>query len=229
VNYVAVVRGINSLRTLFTPHIVVESNYNVTATEVSWNGYETGFVSDLLYADEHARLLQKRQYSLLLYDRSFIQFYYKFDDTGELTSGRLAYYPSPIQVHGEVLEEYLERLEMTGETLIDDYYQHLHEHFGQGGVITNSSHIRIDYDPSAEGHAICHLQLGSISQFRIGADVQMTPFTFWHWVVQQLLDADGIERFRSISDKRNYKDEFVYQSQAGQACEVQDAIYLTTH
>jgi hypothetical protein len=223
VNKTSIFRGIEALRRIFTPQIIIESNYAVSRAEISWYGYESGFVSDLLYAEEHARLLRNRQYSLLLYDSSFIQFYYGFNNAGELTSSRLAYYPSPIRVKDDLLKEYFDRLEDTGETLVDDYYQRMHEHLDQGGVVTNSSHIRIDYDPTANGHSVCHLQLGSISNLRIASDALMTPFAFWHWIIH----GAGTQKFHAIAAQQNYKSEFAYQSKIKKSCVVQDFIYLT--
>ena len=117
---------------------------------------------------------------------------------------------------------------MTGETLIDEYYFQIQEHYEQGDVITNSSHLRIDYDPTATGHDICHLQLGSISKLRIGSDALMTPFTFWHWVIKQLLDANGTEVFQDVSAQQNYQQEFTYQSRKKKQCGVTDSIHLTS-
>ena len=62
---------------------------------ISWFGYRPGTMRNAYDPMEYQQLIDTQQYSLLLSDGSFFQFYFSFEEQN-LTAARLAYYPKPL-------------------------------------------------------------------------------------------------------------------------------------
>lgn len=110
-----------SIETIFKDFII-ESNYIVSPLDITWKNYNTG-ISKFLYSREYTDLINKRQYSFLLKDKSFFQFYYNYSKEKVLTKAKLAYYPMPVSLIEEdvvsTLEEYYEE---ENDIRISEYY-----------------------------------------------------------------------------------------------------------
>lgn len=65
---------------------------------VGWGNRKKGIFKGVYYPLEYQALIDSQQYSFLLSDGSFFQFYYEFslDKEEELKMARLAFYPKPI-------------------------------------------------------------------------------------------------------------------------------------
>ncbi len=148
---------------------------------ISWHGRLSGIQRDIYYPLEYQYLLDRHQYSILLSDGSFFQFYYRFDSQEKLKSAKLAYYPRPISIP-DSLDDLIVGAEAALERDDDLMYEHLYntvELLEKNGVIpTNTSHIRFDYDYRAQSHAASHLQLGGIQDFRIPSNFVPQPLAF---------------------------------------------------
>ena len=147
---------------------------------ISWFGYRPGMMRNAYYPMEYQQLIDTQQYSLLLSDGSFFQFYFSFEEQN-LTAARLAYYPKPlstIETQDDIFSSAEEALDREDITL----YEHLYNwvELMDVGISSpaNTSHIRFDYDPKAKSHCPSHLQFGAIQEFRIPADFVPQPLAF---------------------------------------------------
>lgn len=147
---------------------------------ISWYGYQPGMSRNAYYPMEYQRLLDNQQYSLLLSDGSFFQFYFLFVKQ-DLAAARLAYYPRPLstdETQEDMFSSAEEALDREDVTL----YEHLYNwvELMDVGITSpaNTSHIRFDYDPTAGSHSSSHLQFGAIQKFRIPADFVPQPLAF---------------------------------------------------
>lgn len=147
---------------------------------VTWVDRLTGIQKGVYYPLEYQFLLDRHQYSLLLSDGSFFQFFYRFDEADVLQEARLAYYPRPIPTS----EEQSELLDAAEEALNRDdqlLYEHLYnwtELLDQSRAPANTSHIRFDFDRKAKAHSQSHLQFGAIQELRLPADFYPQPLAF---------------------------------------------------
>ena len=185
---------------------------------ISWKNYSPG-VSKKMYAREFEDLKNNRQYSFLLKNKGFIQFYYDFRN-GKLNKAKLAYYPYPV-VLKESMENVEEYYDTTDDTVLGEYYfdlykltetklgkrisdeeltevknfcekfnlefdeyQILLDAFEKKYELTNSSHIRIDYDDKVESHHKTEIQYSSINNIRFPLNKIISPFLFMDFIVR---------------------------------------------
>lgn len=167
-------------------NIILNTNYSVKKDQnkISWKNYHPGFKKNEVYALEYQNLIDKKQYSFLLYDNSFIQFFYEWKKDNILKA-RLAYYPVPLKI-GNALEDLRISAEESGIDLLDDLYFGF-EYWQEKGIdIVNTSHLRIDYDPIVKSHSKCHLQVGALNEIRIDSENLTNPFSFFDWIVSNI-------------------------------------------
>ncbi|QDD87709.1 DUF2290 domain-containing protein [Pseudomonas oryzihabitans] len=149
--------------------------------QITWQGRKPGIYKNSYYPIEYQKLLDSQQYSVLLSDGSFFQFYYGFDATEKLQKGRLAFYPSPIKSSSSqdeifvAAEEALDREDL-------DLYNHLYNWTelmeSQGHSPCNTSHIRFDFDAAVTAHCQSHMQISGVQELRIAADFFPQPLAF---------------------------------------------------
>jgi len=148
---------------------------------VSWNGRKPGIVKSLYYPLEYQFLIDSHQYSLLLSDGSFFQFYYQFDVEGALVGARLAFYPKPLATR-DSLEHMLAAADDAIEREDDELFDHLYNWTElmelKSQSPSNTSHVRFDYDPNVKSHSPSHLQLSGLHEFRISANYFPQPLAF---------------------------------------------------
>ncbi len=149
--------------------------------KISWSGYTPGITKGVYYPLEYQFLLDRQQYSLLLADGSFFQFFYGFDAEDALLSARLAFYPRPLRT-SDTSAEILDAAEDALDRLDDGLYEHLYnwnELMELGGQHpANTSHIRFDFDRNATTHSASHVQFGAINELRLDADFFPQPLAF---------------------------------------------------
>lgn len=106
----------------FFKDFIIESNYMISPPEITWKNYSPG-ISKFLYSREYTDLVNKRQYSFLLKDKSFFQFYYNYNKEKVLTKAKLAYYPMPVSLIEEDVVNTLEGYyEEENDIHISEYY-----------------------------------------------------------------------------------------------------------
>ena len=148
---------------------------------VSWQSYTPGFQRGVYYPLEYQFLLDRQQYSVLLSDGSFFQFYYSFGKTDKLEQARLAFYPRPISTvdeAGDLFDAAEAALDRSDDGLFDHLYNWAEYLEEKKGAPVNTSHVRMDYDHKVEVHAKSHLQLGAVQEFRLPADFFPLPVAF---------------------------------------------------
>lgn len=182
--------------------LLLTSNYYRKSRAVSWNNYSPGIFNKVLYAKEYEQLVGERQYSFLLINKSFFQFYYKFSGEG-LTKAKLCFYPYPIsnKEDAEDLEEYFCQ---SGTDILETYYFGLKELQEMGVVSTNSSHFRLDYDHEIESHCKSHAQYGGINDLRIPLDHIINPIIFFEFIIKNTFAGYGSMQ-ESIEGSAQYK------------------------
>lgn len=194
---------------VFVPFII-EHNYNYAknSLEISWPKYQSP-PHNLYYAREYEDLIKKRQYSFLLRDGSVLQIYYKFEESLEpgkkknqkkieLTEYRLALCPYPLVTSEDKsqLEDYV--CDSYDETLCDHYQELLKEE-----RITNTSHVRFDYDSRVETHDKSELQIGAFKNFRLPFSNIVYPFVFIDFAMKTLFRKE--EEYQNIVQSDKYK------------------------
>lgn len=148
---------------------------------ISWNGRTTGIQRNVYYPLEYQFLLDRQQYSLLLSDGSFFQFFYAFDAADHLQKARLAYYPRPLSTK-ESPDDLFDAAEDALVRSDDQLYEHLYnwtelmEQYGK--TPSNSSHVRLDFDRGVTAHAESHLQFSGVQEFRLPANFYPQPLAF---------------------------------------------------
>lgn len=151
-----------------------------SANEVSWFGYRAGIFKNQYYPIEYQWLIDNGQYSFLLKDGSFLQFYYCFDGQG-LKSGCVALYPRPIPSKVTEEEIYLTTeaaLDMEDDSL-SEHLMNIVEEIEQNDMIpANTSHIRFDFDRKVKTHEVSHIQFGGFNEARLPADFFPVPYAF---------------------------------------------------
>lgn len=180
--FAQVQQGINNAIRHLAQHTQVENScVNNSELQVSWQGRKPGIYKNAYYPIEYQKLLDNQQYSLLLTDGSFFQFYYEFSSEEELQKGRCAFYPAPIRSASTTDEMFSAAEEaMDRENL--ELYNHLYNWTelmeSQGHKPSNTSHIRFDFDAKVKSHCRSHLQLSGIQELRIAADFFPQPLAF---------------------------------------------------
>lgn len=148
---------------------------------ITWSGRKPGIFKNVYYPLEYQYLIDNHQYSLLLADGSFFQFFYEFDHEDILTKARLAYYPRPIST-----SDTLETLVTAADEALDRDDEALYEHIFnwveymeiQKKSPSNTSHVRFDYDSEVNSHAPSHIQFSGMQELRVPAEFYPLPLTF---------------------------------------------------
>jgi hypothetical protein len=70
--------------------------------------------------------------------------------------------------------------------------------------LTNSSHIRIDYDAAVESHHKCEIQIGAVNKIRFPMKHLVSPFVFTDFIAKNLFKDQHVE----IIKKAAYKTDF---------------------
>lgn len=193
--------------------LIMKANYQKPDLIISWPNYQSP-PHNLYYAREYEYLIEKQQYSFLLQDGSVIQIYYKFEEATEpgkkktkkkteLTEYRLALCPYPLitlednsQLEGYGCESY-------DETLCD-LYQELLKEKAMRLKLTNTSHIRFDYDSRVESHDKSELQIGAIKNFRLPFSNIIYPFVFVDFAMKNLFRKEV--EYQNIVQSQKYKE-----------------------
>lgn len=163
--------------------VIIDNNTFINTNEVGWKNYRPG-IPKLVYSRQYEDLIRFRQFSFLLKDKSAIQLVYKYDDKG-LEMNRLALYPFPktINIDEDKIEEYID------ESLTDALETHyilLHDLMGQNISVSNTTHVRFDYDRDVTSHSVNHLQIDGIQDLRVPFARIISPFHFVDFIVQHL-------------------------------------------
>ena len=164
--------------------ILLDSNTEFTNNAISWMNYQPGIDKGFAYAAVYQRLIDKRQYSFLLHDNSFFQFYFEWENQ-ELAKAKLAFYPTPVKISG-ALDSLLESAESCGVDLMEEIYFGAEAWVSRGIDIVNTSYLRLDYDKDVTAHAKCHIQIASINELRITSKYLLNPFNFFTWIAEHL-------------------------------------------
>jgi len=182
--------------------LILDCNYQKNNLTISWHNYQSGITKSLYYAREYEELIKNRQFSFLLMDRSVIQIYYEFENEA-LTKYKLACYPYPVLTseNSSQLEDYY--YDSYDETLCELYQNFLEE---ESLKLSNTSHLRFDYDCNVKTHAKSELQVGAINDIRVPFDVLIYPFVFIDFVVRNLFRKD--QKYQEIAETKKYKDIF---------------------
>lgn len=163
--------------------VIIDNNTFYQHKEVCWKNYKSG-ISKMVYSKQYEDIIEFRQFSFLLKDSSAIQAYYQYDDKG-LKKIRLAYYPHPqtVNINQEEIETYLD------EALTDALEAHyilLHELMGQNISVSNSTHLRFDFDRDVTSHSTNHMQIDGIQELRVPLQHVVTPFHFLDFIVRHV-------------------------------------------
>lgn len=190
-------RGLENISSIYSS-LLLETNTVIEKDKVSWPGYKPGIFKNIVYAAEFQRLIDDRQFSLLLTDNSFFQFYYLWEGD-EITAAKLCYYPSPVVISGAI-DELRKTAEESGIDLIEELYFGAEGWAELGIDVVNTSHIRLDYDSTVTSHSPCHLQFAAFNCFRISSEVLLNPFVFFEWIIRNVYPIKQSE----ISSKVSY-------------------------
>lgn len=159
--------------------MILTSNYIRHNEILSWGQYQSG-ISKGSYLSNYCNLVSERQYSFLMEDNSFFQFFYEWEE-GTLKNAKVAFYPNP-----EVVSFTEAEAHFISEN-DDDYYIEgteyiLAEMDSKELTVTNTSHLRIDYDQEVTTHPKSHLQFGGINNIRLASETVITPFIFFDFI-----------------------------------------------
>lgn len=164
------------------PSLIMDTNKFETDNLITWENYKPGIISELSYPREYQLLLDKRQYTYLLKDNSFFQFFYDYGKKGDLIKCRLAYYPTPCFTK-ETVEDIEDYQTIASEWLSDILDEVAIDMLENDAKLTQNSHLRFDYDSLVESHSKCHLQFGGVNDFRISTACLVLPFAFFEKIV----------------------------------------------
>jgi len=179
-NKASVEHSIGNIKKCFSKKII-GTNTSSENNSISWHNYKSGIIKGVSYPREYQLLLDERQYSFLMMDSSFFQFYFQFDTEG-LSSCRMAYYPVP-KIIDESVED-LNEYEGTANSYLRDVYSEMAlEMEFNSGQLSSNSHLRFDYDKSVTSHSKSHFQFGGINSFRIAAKNIVLPFAFFEKIL----------------------------------------------
>jgi len=203
----------------------------------------------------------------LLADKSFIQFFYRFDENEKLVKAKLAYYPYPLQLKEDKSEiEYF--LDESSDKILEEYYYDLWNllntefnvpisdkiliaeisnlsqkynveidlsdytlrKFESKYKITNSSHIRIDYDCNVDSHHKCEMQIGAVNYIRFPLNRLISPFLFFDFILKNLSkEFEHFSIYSEIKDKSYFDTNFNISKNNELIIEnfIEDNIYLS--
>jgi len=75
--------------------------------------------------------------------------------------------------------------------------------------ITNSSHIRIDYNSKEESHHKCEMQIGAVNYIRFPLEKLISPFVFFDFIIKNLSkEYSHFENYQEIKTKSNFNTNF---------------------
>lgn len=80
----------------------------------------------------------------------------------------------------------------------------LEENFNLKYLLTNTSHIRFDYDHDVKSHNKFEIQYSSINSIRIPSNKLLSPFLFMDFIVRN----EFPESYKIISKKKSYKTAY---------------------
>jgi hypothetical protein len=173
--------------------------------ELSWQNRKPGILKGVYYPLEYQSLLDRQQYSLLLSDGSFFQFYYSFNSKDELEKVRLAYFPCPISTR-DTADSLREAADGAAEREDDMLFEHLYNWTEwlelKKAVPSNTSHIRFDYDRDVKSHCPAHIQFSGVQEFRIPADFVPLPLAFVQ-LCESMLSDEVSARLGNVTFERN--------------------------
>jgi hypothetical protein len=166
-------QGLNNTQAHLAPIIQV-NNIQINQGEriISWKGSTPGIIKGVYYPLEYQFLLDRHQYSLLLSDGSFFQFFYQFDNNDDLVRAKLAFYPAPVPTrdsNDEISEAAEQALDRGEEALYEHLYNWTELMEIRGKLPSNTSHVRFDFDRDVTTHSKSHLQFGGVQEFRVAA------------------------------------------------------------
>ncbi|MFA0214031.1 DUF2290 domain-containing protein [Vibrio cyclitrophicus] len=186
----SVERSIENIKNTYKSYIMTD-NVDTKGTHISWYNYKPGIITNLSYPREYQILLDSGQYSFLLKDNSFFQFYFQYCDEGHLKKCRLAYYPAPVFTK-ETAEDVMNYMDTASDWLAEALDEVILDMIEHDTKLTQTSHLRFDYDDNVESHSKCHLQFGGINNFRISSKVIILPFLFVEKILSDFC-ADWLE------------------------------------
>jgi hypothetical protein len=170
--------------------LILDKNYSQRVNEIGWPSYKSG-ISKKVYARQYEDLISDRQFTFLFTDGSALQIYYQYDDVS-LKKIRLAYYPVPktVFIEPEEVDTYYNE---TYNEILEAHYMLLHDLMGQGVSVSNTTHVRFDYDRDMTSHSVNHFQVDGIQELRIPFKHIITPFHFVDFLVRSMYPAEYIE------------------------------------
>ncbi|HHW1804888.1 TPA: DUF2290 domain-containing protein [Pseudomonas aeruginosa] len=195
-NFAQACQGIrNALQVLRGVIQVDNVSINEADRCVSWNGRRPGILKGAYYPLEYQSLVDRQDYSVLLSDGSFFQFYYGFDAGGVLQKARLAYYPRPLETMDDIDDLY-----DAADGALDrddaDLYEYLYNWTEvmefKGVRPSNTSHIRFDFDRGVTAHCESHIQFSGVNSLRLGADFFPLPMAFVKFCEELIQDGSSI-------------------------------------
>jgi len=75
--------------------------------------------------------------------------------------------------------------------------------------LSNSSHIRIDYDSKADSHHKCEMQIGAVNYIRFPLEMLISPFIFFDFIIKNLsIEFSYFEKYSEIKTKSNFIANF---------------------
>ncbi|MCG9940554.1 DUF2290 domain-containing protein [Providencia rettgeri] len=207
-NYSKICQSLNHVELFLKP--ILQQNLirrdNITNT-ITWNNRKPGIFNNVYYPIEYQSCIDDFQYSLLLNDGSFFQFYYEFNNSSDnLKKAKLAFYPSPIDSKSS-----LDDIEAAAENAIE-YSEELYNHLENWIQLleikkyypANTSQIRFDYDSEVKSHEKSHLQFSGVNQLRIPAGFFPLPYAFVHMVLDLINNCSEMKHEHLNFSKHNY-------------------------
>jgi len=243
----AILEDLDRITSTYKPILLDIPNFKEYEDTLSWNNYKPSIYKSL-YFREYEQLLHGKQYSFLLADKSFIQFYYSFLENGILTKAKLAYYPYPLQLK-ETTKEVEYYIDDSSDVVLEEYYYDLWnvlnsefsvpisdkkliaeisnlankynveidlseyalKKFENKYKITNSSHIRVDYDSKVNSHHKCEMQIGAVNYIRFPLAMLISPFIFFDFIIKNLsLEFKHFDKYSEIKSKSNFNTNFTF-------------------
>ncbi|EKL0658761.1 TPA: DUF2290 domain-containing protein [Pseudomonas aeruginosa] len=173
---------------------------------ISWSGRRPGILKGVYYPLEYQSLLDRQDYSILLSDGSFFQFYYSFDLEGGLSKARLAYYPRPLETMDSLDDLYAaadEALDREDDDLYEYLYNWTEVMEFKGVKPSNTSHIRFDYDRGVAAHCESHIQFSGVNSLRVGADFFPLPMAFVKFCESLVSDGQSLVSEDQLGFEKN--------------------------
>lgn len=195
--YAMAAQGIQNVKEFLRPATQVDCiSLQQTNRTITWNARKPGIHKNVYYPLEYQYLIDHHQYSLLLADGSFFQFYYEFTEDDCLAKARLAYYPKPISTSDSLdslIEAADDALEREDEALYDHIFNWVELLEVKKQSPSNTSHIRFDYDNEVTAHSQSHIQFSGVQEFRVSAEFYPLPLIFVELCLPMLPIEHGID------------------------------------